>query len=100
MYEAYIHTKKTPAGKVLEHILRKANMSRCELATSTGIYPEHISALIEGTLRFTIAQSMVIEKALQISIAGFFYQIQTNYEIYNQSNKAEMANHPFYRNNI
>ena len=94
MYEAYIHTKKTPAGKVLEHILRKANMSRCELATSTGIYPQHISALIEGTLRFTIAQSIVIEKALQISIAGFFYQIQTNYEIYNRSNKAEMANHP------
>lgn len=94
MYETYIHVEKTPAGKVLEHILRKANMSPCELAVHAGIHPERIAALIKGTLRFSVELSLKIEKVLQIGIAGFFYKIQANYDAYSALEDSQTANHP------
>ena len=45
MYEEYFTSKMTPAGKVLEHILRKAKITQKELSTETGIYPQRINEL-------------------------------------------------------
>ena len=49
MYEEYIKSERTPAGKVLEHILRKAKITQKQLSIKTGVYPQRISELIRGT---------------------------------------------------
>ena len=76
MYEEYIKSEKTSAGKVLEHILRKAKITQKQLSIKTGIYPQRINELIKGKRNFTIQQSIDIEKALGIDIEGYFYKIQ------------------------
>lgn len=94
MYEEYIKSEKTPAGKVLEHILRKAKMSRKQLSAKADIYPQRISDLINGKRDFTVQQSIAIEKALGIGIEGYFYKIQANYAIYAYLTEAEVSIHP------
>ncbi len=94
MYEEYIKSEKTPAGKVLEHILRRAKITQKQLSVETGIYPQRISELIKGTRNFTIQQSIDIEKALGIGIKGYFYKIQANYEVYVYLTEKEMLIHP------
>ncbi|WP_075967773.1 helix-turn-helix transcriptional regulator [Parabacteroides massiliensis] len=94
MYEEYIKSERTPAGKVLEHILRKAKMTRKQLSIEAGIYPQRISELIKGTRDFTVQQSISIEKALKIGIEGYFYKIQANYEVYAYLTKREQEKHP------
>lgn len=94
MYEEYITAQSTPAGKVLEHILRRANVSQKELALRSGIYPQRIHDLIKGIRRFTIPYSLNIEKALNIGIEGYFYKIQANYEIYQFITHEELKQHP------
>ena len=94
MYEEYIKSEKTPAGKVLEHILRKAKITQKQLSNKAGVYPQRISELIKGTRDFTIQQSIAIEKALGISIEGYFYKIQANYEVYAYLTEKEQTRHP------
>lgn len=94
MYEEYITSKMTPAGKVLEHILRKAKITQKELSTETGIYPQRINELIKGKRDFTIEQSLNIEKALGIGIEGYFYIIQANYQVYAYITEKERSQHP------
>ena len=53
MYEEYIKSEKTSAGKVLEHILRKAKITQKQLSIKTGIYPQRINELIKGKRNFT-----------------------------------------------
>ena len=94
MYEEYIKSERTPAGKVLEHILRKAKITQKQLSNKTGVYPQRISELIKGTRDFTIQQSIAIEKALGIGIEGYFYKIQANYEVYAYLTEKELTRHP------
>lgn len=94
MYEEYITAKMTPAGKVLEHILRKAKITQKELSTETGVYPQRINELIKGKRDFTIEQSLNIEKALGIGIEGYFYIIQANYQVYAYITEKERSQHP------
>ncbi|WP_300762303.1 helix-turn-helix transcriptional regulator [uncultured Bacteroides sp.] len=94
MYEEYIKSERTPAGKVLEHILRKAKLTQKQLSEMSGIYPQRISELIKGTRDFTIQQSIDIEKALGIGIEGYFYKIQANYEVYAFLSEKELTQHP------
>ena len=94
MYEEYIKSKKTPAGKVLEHILRKAKLTQKQLSKKSGIYPQRISELIKGRRAFTIQQSFDIEKALGIGIEGYFYKIQANYQVYAYLTEKDLTKHP------
>lgn len=94
MYEEYIKSERTPAGKVLEHILKKARLTQKQLSEKAGIYPQRISDLIKGTRAFTIQQSFDIEKALGIGIEGYFYKIQANYQVYAYLTEKELAKHP------
>ena len=73
MYEEYIKSEKTPAGKVLEHILRKAKITQKQLSIKAGVYPQRISELIKGTRDFTIQQSIAIEIAFNTYSQCFFY---------------------------
>jgi antitoxin HigA-1 len=94
MYEEYMKSERTPAGKVLEHILKKARLTQKQLSEKAGIYPQRISDLIKGTRAFTIQQSFDIEKALGIRIEGYFYKIQANYQVYAYLTEKELAKHP------
>ena len=94
MYKEYINSEKTPAGKVLEHILRRARMTHKQLSIKAGVEQQRISELINGVREFTIQQSLAIEKALGIEIEGYFYKIQDNYEVYTYLIKKELAIHP------
>lgn len=94
MYEEYITAKSTPAGKILEHILKKANLTQKELADISGIYPQRIHDLIKGTRKFSVQYSLAIEKALNIGIEGYFYKIQANYDVYRYLTDEELKIHP------
>lgn len=94
MYEKYLSMEDVPAGKILEIILKKKNLSQKELANMSNEYPQRICDYIKGQRKFTIKASLAIEKALGIDIEGFFYKIQTNHEIYNYIMEEERKIHP------
>lgn len=83
-----------PAGKILEHILKKMNMSQKELADISGLYPQRIRDYIKGERKFTVKASISVERALGIRIEGFFFRIQTNHEIYDFVMNEERKTHP------
>ena len=91
MYEEYIKSEKTPAGKVLEHILRKAKITQKQLSIKAGVYPQRISELIKGTRDFTIQQSIAIEKALGISIEVYAYLTEKEQTRHPDLSKFSMA---------
>jgi antitoxin HigA-1 len=94
MYEKYLKMSSVPAGKILEIILKKKNLSQTELAAISNEYPQRISEYIQGKRKFTIKASLAIEKALHINIEGFFVKLQLNHEIYSCISEAESKNHP------
>lgn len=83
-----------PAGKILEVILKKKNLTQRELAALSDQYPQRIYEYIKGKRKFTIKASLALEKALEIDIKGFFFKIQTNHEIYKVVNEAELFIRP------
>ena len=82
MYEQYLSMPAVPAGAILRQILRKEKLSQKEIAEKAAIYPQRISDLIKGKRKFTPELSSRLEKALGISTFGYFYLIQTHYDIY------------------
>lgn len=94
MYDKYLSMQSVPAGKILETILKKKNITQKELAVMLNEYPQRIYDLIKGNRKFNIKTSLVIEKALGIDIGGFFLKIQTNYEIYNHITELELQTRP------
>lgn len=93
-YEKYLSMEDVPAGKILDVILKKKNISQKKLADMSNIYPQHICAYIKGKRKFTIKASVAIEKALGISIEGFFVKIQTNHDVYSFVMEEERKIHP------
>lgn len=65
MYEKYLSMQSVPAGKILEAILKKKNITQKELAVMLNEYPQRIYDLIKGNRKFNIKTSLVIEKALE-----------------------------------
>ena len=89
MYDKYLSMHSVPAGAILKHILKKEHFSQEELAKKSDIYPQRISDLIRGKRKFTLELSNRLEYALGISTLGFFYKIQTNYDIYYYQDEKE-----------
>lgn len=83
----YLKMKETPAGAVLNHIISKGNLAKKEIAESVGITPQRMNDLIHGKRRITVEMSLLLEGILNIQKTGFFYQIQTNYDISRQQQK-------------
>jgi len=94
MYEKYLSMRSVPAGKILETILKKKNLTQKELADIANEYPQRIYDFIKGKRKFTIKASLAIEKALGIDIEGFFVKLQTNHEIYCYVTELELLIHP------
>ena len=94
MYEQYLSTPAVPAGAILKRILKKELFSQKEIAAKSAIYPQRIHDLISGKRKFTPELSWRLEKALGISISGYFYQIQANHDIYTYSDMQERKHTP------
>lgn len=94
MYDKYLSMQSVPAGKILEAILKKKNITQKELAVMLNEYPQRIHNLIKGNRKFKIKTSFAIEKILGIDIDGFFLKLQTNHEVYNYITELELQTHP------
>ncbi len=94
MYEKYLTINNIPTGAILKRILSQKGISQKKLAEVTGILPQRINDYITGKRRFTPEASLKIEKQLGISISGFFYHIQSNYDIYLTIQAGRLKQHP------
>ena len=82
MYENYLTYHHIPCGAVLDRIRTKEHLTQRELASRSEIPYQRINDFIANRRRVSPEISLRLEKALGIDYQCFFYQIQTNYEIY------------------
>lgn len=82
MYEQYLEYHHIPCGAVIDRIRTKEHLTQRELAERSGIYYQRINDFIAGRRRISPEQSLQLEKAFGIEQQCFFYQIQTNHEIF------------------
>lgn len=82
MYEQYLRLNNIPCGAVLNRIMTKEGISQSQLAERSGIVRQRICDYLANRRRITVEASLNLEKALRISVEGFFYRIQANYDIY------------------
>jgi addiction module HigA family antidote len=94
MYEQYLSIETIPAGAVLKRILEKEQISQKQLSEKCGIIPQRLHDYIKNKRKITPKVSLQLEKTLGISIPGFFYRIQTQYEITQAQRIIESQNHP------
>lgn len=94
MYEQYLQMPNLPTGAVLNRILVKKKFNQRQLAERSGILYQRICDYIANRRRITVEASLKLEQALGVDIAGFFYRIQANHDIYTQMNKQTSAYHP------
>ena len=94
MYEKYISIKTIPAGTILKRIVDKEHINQKQLSEKSGIIPQRLNDYIKGKRKFTPQVSLQLEKALGISMPGYFYVIQAQYEITQAKNNIELQNHP------
>lgn len=94
MYENFLRNHNLPSGAVLEHIMKREAVSQKSLSEKTEILPQRINDYIKGRRRLTAEVSLKIEKALGISIEGYFYILQTNHDIYVAAEKTKNADIP------
>lgn len=101
MYEQYLQMPNLPTGAVLNRILVKEKFNQRQLAERSGILYQRICDYIANRRRITVEASLKLEQALGVDIAGFFYRIQTNHDIYTQTIEQTSDYHPdlsCYRN--
>lgn len=82
MYERFLNCPHLTSGSVLKHILKRTGFTQRSLAEATGLLPQRINDFINDKRRISAEQSIAIEKALGIDVAGYFYTLQANHEIY------------------
>ena len=82
MYEQYLKYHHIPCGAVIDRIRAKEHLTQRELAERSGIYYQRINDFIAGRRRISPTQSLQLEKALGIATQCFFYQVQTNHDVF------------------
>ena len=82
MYENYLTYHHIPCGAVLDRIRTKKHLTQRELASRSEIPYQRINDFIANRRRISPENSLKLEKALGVDYQCFFYQIQTNYEIF------------------
>ena len=82
MYEQYLTYHHIPCGAVLDRIRTKEHLTQRELASRSEIPYQRINDFIANRRRISPENSLKLEKALGVDYQCFFYQIQTNYEIF------------------
>ena len=82
MYEHYLTYHHIPCGAVLDRIRTKKHLTQRELASRSEIPYQRINDFIANRRRISPENSLKLEKALGVDYQCFFYQLQTNYEIF------------------
>lgn len=82
MYEQYLTYHHIPCGAILDRIMTKEHFTQRELASRSEIPYQRINDFIANRRRISPENSLRLEKVLGIDYQCFFYQIQTNHEIY------------------
>ena len=82
MYERYLTYHHIPCGAVLDRIRSKEHLTQRELASRSEIPYQRINDFIANRRRISPENSLKLEKALGVDYQCFFYQLQTNYEIF------------------
>ena len=82
MYEQYLTYHHIPCGAVLDRIRTKEHLTQRELASRSEIPYQRINDFIANRRRISPENSLKLEKALGVDYQCFFYQLQTNYEIF------------------
>lgn len=82
MYDQYLTYHHIPCGAVLDRIRTKKHLTQRELASRSEIPYQRINDFIANRRRISPENSLRLEKALGVDHQCFFYQIQTNYEIF------------------
>lgn len=86
--------KSVPAGAILNSIITQQQQTKASVARAACILPQRLNDLITGSRRFTVETSFKIEKALNISEAGFFYLHQAEHDIYLSELEQQRQFHP------
>ena len=86
MYEHYLTYHHIPCGAVLDRIRTKKHLTQRELASLSEIPYQRINDFIANRRRISPKNSLKLERALGVDYQCFFYQIQTNYEIFIATN--------------
>ncbi|MBP5796852.1 MAG: helix-turn-helix transcriptional regulator [Bacteroidales bacterium] len=94
MYEQYLKYNHIPCGAVIDRIRIKKHLSQRELAERSNIIYQRINDFITGRRKISPEQSLLLERALGIEIQCFFYQVQSNHEIYTAINRIAQSAHP------
>ena len=87
MYENYLTYHHIPLGAVLDRIREKEHLTQRELASRSEIPYQRINDFISNRRRISPENSLKLEKVLGIDHQCFFYQIQTNHEIFTAINQ-------------
>ena len=82
MYENYLTYHHIPCGAVLDRIRAKEHLTQRELASRSEIPYQRINDFIANRRRISPENSLKLEKALGVDYQCFFYQLQTNHEIF------------------
>jgi len=94
MYEDYLKYHHIPCGAVIDRIRTKEHLTQRELAERSGILFQRINDFIADRRKISPEQSLRLEDALGIERKGFFYQIQTNHEIFLAIKRTTEQQHP------
>ena len=94
MYENYLTYHHIPCGAVLDRIRTKKHLTQRELASRSEITYQRINDFIANRRRISPENSLKLERALGVDYQCFFYQIQTNYEIFVATNHLSEQSQP------
>lgn len=94
MFENYLQYHHIPCGAVIGRIMSKEHLTQRELANRAGIPYQRINDFIANRRKISPEVSLKLEKALNIDNKCFFYQIQTNHEIFTAIMQLSEKHHP------
>ena len=94
MYEQYLAYHHIPCGAVLNRIMTKEHFTQRELALRSEIPYQRINDFIANRRRISPENSLRLEKVLGIDYQCFFYQIQTNHDIFIATSHQQEQLHP------
>lgn len=92
--EMYLEMEGVTPSTILERLIRLDGRMKKEIANQAGISAQRLSALINGTIRFSTKYSIGLEKALNLNIKGFFLILQAKNDIYQKKKSTSLLHKP------
>lgn len=68
-------------GETLKELLAEANITQAGLARAIGISTKHLSQIITGKVRISVATALLLERELRVS-AEFWMRMQAHYDVH------------------